>query len=147
MLKYYVENRKEDSKFFDLSGYPFTGVDDDLEKAFQEKFSSSVMESDPAALLVRLASEQGWSSDDIQRASKLDSDEYYRIFQSKRGPELRTIIRFCLRFENTSNVQPEWGEISSRAKWALRRIARESKINRLRVKRFGLDVDDSTPSE
>lgn len=145
MLKYYVENRKEGPKLFDLAGYPFSGIDDDdLKKAFTEKFLSLVSEDAPAALLVKMASKQGWNSEDIQRVSKLEIDEYYRIFKSVSGPELRSIIWFCLQFENTSSVQPEWGEISSRAKEALRRIAGESVINSLRVKRFGLALDDGS---
>jgi len=48
-----------------------------------------------------------------------------------------------LKFGQFGNVSDQQKEIASRATEALRRIAAESEINKRRVKKFGVSLEDA----
>ena len=77
--------------------------------------------------------------------SALPVDEYYRIFKSHKGDDLRKIINVCLQFDRIGSVSAAMQEISRRAKEALRRIGGESAINASRVRHYGINIEPALP--
>ena len=65
-------------------------------------------------------------------------DEYYNLFKTTTGSDLRRIVKTCLQFDTIQNASESMKEIPNRSKEALMRIGAESAINALRVKRFGI---------
>lgn len=150
IIKYYIENRKGDRRFFDLDLYSqmFGQINDpDVITAFQKKYASIEEGIDPIEILLRMVERRGWSKEDLTTVSKLQVDDYYRIFKSKSGEELRSIISFCLQSDNITNPSPEMVDISKRTKEALRRIGEESPINARRVRKYHVNLDNLTPTE
>ena len=65
-------------------------------------------------------------------------DHYYRVFKSKTGDELKSIIAFCLRLDRTVNVADEMKEIAKRAREALKLIGEESPLHALRIRKYAV---------
>jgi hypothetical protein len=137
-----LQSRGNDRKFFDLDNHPFKeSIDDpDIIQAFKEKCAELRDGRDPAAILLSIANTHGWSDADIGTLSALSIDEYYKIFKEGEGPELRTVIDTCLQFDRIASPSSPMSEISKRAKEALQRIGRESPINALRLRKYGIEI-------
>ena len=137
IIDYHVEKRA-DRKLFDLRTHlPIT--DPDVVNAFKEKFDSFEEAPKPAEILVKMAEGNSWNPDDLATVSNMSVDDYYRIFKMKTGEELKLLISFCLQFDRTLNATSEMKEISKRAREALQLIGKESRINALRVQKYGVD--------
>jgi hypothetical protein len=70
-------------------------------------------------------------------------DDYYHLFKSEVGQHLSFFVTTCLKFGQFRNASDQQKEIANRATEALRRIASESEINKRRVKKFGVSLDDA----
>lgn len=139
VLNCYVENCGDEGRdFYDLDRYPFGGdIDDpDVRAAFDAKYRSFKDDRSPADVLVRIAKNQGWSRDDITLLSKLSADDFYDLFKKQKDEDLNRIVRTSLQFEQIGGTSDEEKSISAKAKEALLRIGKESKLNRRRVSKF-----------
>src|ERR1035438_4650041 len=146
MIRFFIDNRGENPKVFDLNSYPFKQkIDDpDLITAFAEKLVTFKDDDwNPAAAMEYMAETHSWRAEDLERLAVLPEDHYVAIFKKFEGPKLRGILDSCLQFDRIGNPSSEMVEISTRTKCALRRLGRESAINRLRVKRYGIEVEAS----
>lgn len=123
-------------------GYePVSGEVKDAELAAAiEKAKRSLKLSRPDPVGILKSIKRGWNPDDISFLSTLTADEYYKIFKDARGDDLRQILNGCLQFDRIANASEEMKEIPKRAREALDRIGRESEINAIRVKRYGVEV-------
>ena len=66
---------------------------------------------------------------------------HYQLFKSINDKErLMGFVRACLQFGKFQNSGNEEKEIANRATDALKRITKESKINELRVKAYGIII-------
>ncbi len=145
LLDYYVENREDaDPEFFDLDNYHFRGdiSDPDVIEAFRSKYASIAVKRDVQEILLSMA-KLGCRPDDIQVLSAAPVDEFYKAFKQAKGDDLRKIINSCLQFDNVTNASPEMRKISASAIEALQRIGKESPINAQRVRKYGVEVDET----
>jgi hypothetical protein len=142
MIRVYVARRSSERELFKPGAYPFFGEtpDPDVTKAFEGQFAKYYEDkTDASKTLQRMATTNGWSPEDMVQLSSLPVDEYYRLFKTLKGDELRKAINTCLQFDRISNATPEMKEISMRAREALQQIGSESPMNARRVKSFGVD--------
>lgn len=145
MIKRFVESRGSERELFDLRNYPFAdGVSDpDVIKAFNDKHATFKDEINPTTILFRMADTNSWNPEDMTTLSTLAVADYYQIFRSEKGSDLRKAIKACLQFDRILNATAEMREISKRAKEALKQIGQESPINARRVKAYGVEVDQT----
>lgn len=148
MIRHYVTSRGENRELFDLRNYPFSSdvTDPDVVQAFQDKYTTFRNAGNATTTLLRMAHSNGWNPEDITTLCTLPVDDYYQIFKSHRGDDLRKIIKVCLQFDVIGNATPDMKEISKRAKDALKRIGQESAINARRVKYYGVEVKGTGPT-
>ena len=137
LINRYIAVREDDRRFFDLDNQPFRErIDDpDVIKAFKDKYDSLKDDRDPAITLLSIANKHGWSEEEIDALRAVTVDEYYRIFKMYEGQDLRKMVETCLSFRNSESM----AEIAKRAVEALGRIGRESPINALRVRKYGIE--------
>ena len=142
LIAAYVAQSDKPRSLFDLEDYPFSGdiTDTDVLAAFAGKLANSPESRNPKETLLRIS--DSWSNEDIEYLSKLDVQTYYNLFKSTNGPELRKLVGNALRFSPISNATDQMREVTNRARAALLRIGKESKINARRVQRYGVVVDD-----
>lgn len=95
-----------------------------------------------AEVVKALAAKNGWGDDDVRRLNTFTADDYYRFFKDEESRNLYYYVRKCLdigTFESSNEVYKSIGE---KVEEALRRIASESRINRMRVSQmFKIEVD------
>jgi hypothetical protein len=93
-----------------------------------------------------MAKNNAWSRDDIALLSKLTPDDFYDLFKGQRGDDFGRVVRTSLQFSNMGGTGDQERAISAKAREAMARIGRESPINRRRVRKFGVQVDDDPPA-
>lgn len=81
-----------------------------------------------------------YDRDKIGRLAQVSVDEYYRLLKAKRGDDLRTFILSALGFRRIANASPEMREVIRRMEDALKKVASESALNAIRVRKYGVDV-------
>jgi hypothetical protein len=144
MIEHYVTAREEQRAFYDLDNDPFgRDVDDpDIRAAFNQKFKELEENRDVTAMLTSLKG--NWSPEVIAALASLPVEEYQKVFKSTSGDQLRRILSNIFEFDRVANATEEMKEIPRRARMALKLIGAESAINRRRVSRFGVKVDDES---
>ncbi len=147
MIKYYIEHRDEERKFFNLEEYPFGSsvTDQEIIEAFRAKCASMEDKRDIPKLLQGLKG--NWTEESLLTLSAASVDEFYKSFKEATGNDLSKRIASALQFDNIVNATDTMKEISKRAKQALRRIASESSINARRVAKYGIKAEEKNASE
>jgi hypothetical protein len=84
-----------------------------------------------------------WNFRDVRHIESFTADDYYLFFKSERSNELYYHVRRCLNFEQLSDEKGIYRSVSDKGKLALRKLASESRINRIRLKSlYGSDFDE-----
>ena len=143
-IAFYVEQRKTETGLFDLDNPLSEGITDDyIIKCFNEISASTSVEQDISAVVSRLVNKDSWSQEDEQTLVAATVDDYYKLFKSIDGDYLSKYVDSCLQFGRFANPSEQQKKIHDKAASALKRIAEESDINKLRLARFGIVTDDN----
>jgi hypothetical protein len=110
----------------------------EIAAAVQTQIAKSTVPFDPEAALLEAG--QSYDQQLISQLAQVPVETYHNMVKSKRGDEMRKIIWSALGFRQISNASPEMIEVIRRMEEVLRRIGSESKLNALRVKRYGVYV-------
>jgi hypothetical protein len=142
VIRYYFDNREEEQKFYDLDHYPFKEdvTDPDVIEAFRVKHASFRDARNPKDTLLRI--DNGWGDGDLEMLAALTPENYREMFKGAGPDELPKLINNSLQFNRIANASAEMRQIAANAKAALTLIGRESDINRRRVRRYGIDIED-----
>ena len=142
MLAAYITAHRDNAAVFDIENHPFRNqiTDPDVIHAFQQQQNAVAAQVDAAAILRSMADRHGWHPDDLAVLATVSVDEYRRIFKEHRGDVLHGIINMCLQFRAQADNQ---GIIAERARAALELIGRESPMNALRVRKYGIRVGEA----
>ena len=73
-------------------------------------------------------------------AYALSADDLYAIFSELQGEELYPVVEGSLFFRRVANPTAPQNALTKHALEALERIGRESAINAIRVKKFGVQI-------
>ncbi len=139
LIDKYIELKQDKPGVFNLEDYPFSGdVNDEIiiEKFAQQKNALSKEDRTIKQVIEEISEKDGWSDKDEKILSNTTEDEYYQLFKSEHGDNLSRWITTCLRFGQFSNATDRQKLISQNAKNALRKIASESTLNAIRVRRY-----------
>jgi hypothetical protein len=120
---------------FDVANIPQQPTDPDLAVAMRVKFASFEDNRDSATVLFDMAKSQGWNDDDIILLSKLTEDDFYKMFKSLRGLELRTVIRKALELgKQGPGGDTRYTGIERNAVLALGKLGKETSVNAQRIR-------------
>jgi len=150
LLKFYIDNRNEPQKFWDLDEYAFSGdvKDPGVRAAITVKFNSfGNTEVNMAELLEAMGSTgKGWNMVDVDAVAALPVGEYKKLFKAERGRKLKRIVNGGLLAKRTGNPTPGMNTVAESTLAALREIAAESAINARRVTNFyGVSLNPEEP--
>lgn len=147
LLNYYMENRKEHRSFFDLELNFFNdSVDDaDVREAFNARATEAEESLDIAAIMIAI--KDVWNEDQLRALATAPVEEYRKVFKSHSGQDLRLILANLFQFDRIQNASNTMREIPERARKALKQIGSESKINALRVARFGVKIEAAAEAD
>ncbi|MCC8381741.1 P-loop NTPase fold protein [Xenorhabdus sp. PB30.3] len=142
IIDIYIENRKDEVGLFNLREANVSGdiKDREIIDKFNECYNRSVIIESAGQVLARIANTNGWNPDDEVILVNTSVDDYYNLFKSEKGDRMRSFVFKCLNFDLPSNASEQQKEITNKAVEALKKIAAESEINKLRVQKFGIDI-------
>ena len=93
-------------------------------------------------ILKSLVGKDGWGMADEEALASTSVDEYYSFFKKQDTKDLPKYISTCLRIGQFTNSSEKQQIIANNAKEALKRIGKENKLNEIRVRRFGISIDE-----
>ena len=142
LIESFIKARASESEIFNLSGYPLAGeiTDKKVRDAFDKAYEGASIRESPKQVLMRLSDSNGWSHQDEIVLAETTVDEYYELFKTESGDHLTEMVNACLRFGRFSNANERQKQIAENAVKALTRIGKESAINALRVRKFGIEL-------
>ena len=143
VIKKYLEVRGDELDLFDTHGGVFFGdqVDDEVEQEFSSHLERNRPAPTPLQVLQKIAGKNGWGDEDERVLANTTADLYYDLFKSINGPELSSFVNTCLKFGRFANATEQQLEIGKNSEEALVRIAKESELNKRRVRKFNIDFD------
>jgi hypothetical protein len=94
---------------------------------------------DVAAALLQV--EKDFDSEIIAKLARAPVAEYYDIIVATEGKQLRDLISAALSFRRIMNATDDMRQVTALMEDALRMVGRESKLNALRIKRYGVSVN------
>lgn len=141
----YIDKRKDETEIFNLEENNIFGDirDQEIIDKFNAIYSQSVATENAKQVLDRIAGNNGWNQSDEVVLASTSVDDYYTLFKTETGRRLSSFVTTCLKFGQFGNASAQQKEISIRATEALQRIAAESEINKRRVKRFGINIENA----
>src|SRR5690606_35317820 len=133
LLQFYIDNRNEPQKFWDLGEYTFAGdvKDPAVRAAITAKFKSfGKTEVAIAELLEAMWSTgKGWNIADVDAVAVLPDGEYRKLFKAERGRKLKRIVSGGLLAKRVADPTPGMSTIAESTVAALREIAAVPAIN------------------
>jgi len=81
--------------------------------------------------------------DDVKRSqvAAVPVEQYQSLFESRSGEQLRRLILSALDYRRILNASDDMMTIVHKAEAALRAIAKKSKLNELRVQKYGISIE------
>lgn len=151
LLKFYVDNRSEPQKFWDMNEYAFAGDirDPGVRTAIDAKFKSfGNTQVNIGELLEAMGSTgKGWNSADVDAAAALPVGEYVQLFKTERGRKLNRIVNGGLIANRIANPTPGMKSVAESTLAALKEIAGESEINARRIANiYGVQFHGAAPA-
>lgn len=145
IIDIYIKNRKDETELFNLEENNFFGDirDKEVIDKFTEAYNWSVTTETAKQVLERIVGRNGRNQSDEVVLASTSVDDYYNLFKTESGRHLSSFVTTCLKFGQPINASDQQKEIANRATEALRRIAGESEINKRRVKKFGVSLEDA----
>jgi len=147
-IECFIAAHDPDSGIFDLSDpWPISteGYDSHLRDLFEKQHKKTIHKESLTEVLDRLVeglAASGWHSEDEKFLSNCSKEDFVEVFKSTEGPQLPKYINVCLKFGQFSNSSSRQKQLAGTATAALKQLAKDSKLNQLRLKRFGISVDN-----
>lgn len=145
----YVDTHRDHIRIRSVDEYanPFHPVvkDDDLRTALAAAAVSPPLKPTKDVLIGLYKGKL--NQEDIEAACALSADDLYALFSGLRGEELYPVVEGSLFFRKISNATDPQRALTKNALAALERIGRESAINAIRVKKFGVEISEVTPTD
>ena len=143
LIQLYISGRNEPPEFFDIEKYPFGDSISDrrVKEAFSKKLNelNAHTKSDLKALL--LAAGDNYDDAIVSELAGIMPNEYTMLFMSSSGKELKKLISNGLSFSRIANATENMKRVVENTRSALGKIGKSSKINAMRVSRFGIGLD------
>ena len=148
LISYYVDSRKSEKELFNMERNSFFGgnIDPEIIDKFNSTYQESIVVESAIDVLKRIAGQNGWDQKDEIVLSNTTEDEYYDLFKYEVGDHLSSYVHTCLKFGKIVNAgnqhSDQHKEIYKRSTAALKKIASESKLNKHRMKKYGIEIDE-----
>lgn len=96
-------------------------------------------------VLSKIAGKNSWGNNDEEILSGSTSDDYYKLFKTEKGPHISSFVDTCLQFGRFVNATEQQKKIAENASIALRKIGKESNLNSMRLRKYGIKLEEKDP--
>ena len=132
-IELYITQRSSETDLFDLRSYPSSGdiTDETIINRFKEVFVPSIGSPSLREAVEHASRDSSWTPEALQTLENATVEDLYKLFKSMEGEDLSRHISAFVQFDR-----------SGKAVSALEKIGKESAINALRVKKYGIHIDE-----
>jgi len=138
LIQHYMRVRSNEPAVFDLDQtFGRDVTDKTLRAAFAMKLATVTETVSLRAAVEHMATSNGWSAEEMAALALASADDLYQLFKGPTSVPVHKMVALCQRFN-----QPPDEHIAQRTQEALLRLAKDCRINRIRMRSYGLVVDD-----
>lgn len=145
IVDFYIDGRKDEVGIFNVKSHDtFRSLRDGyLIDAFNLAYGDFGREKSTSLLevLKRVHEGKGSESKDFDIMLNSSIEDYYNAFKSAKGNGVYDIVEAALQYRNYGGNNEGYKIIVNKAKWALTMISYESRINKMRVERFDVNLE------
>jgi hypothetical protein len=140
VVKFFAEKRN-DASYWTSEDDPFARgpFDPDISAVMEQKKPTEPEEFDLAAALVRAGI--GYDAETISKLAIVPVQTYTDLISAARGDHLRSLVLSALEFRRISNPSNDMRRVVGLMEEALRMVGRKSRLNALRLKKYGVSID------
>jgi hypothetical protein len=140
VVKFFAEKRN-DASYWTSQDDPFNPgpFDPDISAVMEQKKPTEPEEFDVAAALVRAGT--GYDAETISKLALVPVQTYTDLISAARGDHLRSLVLSALEFRRISNASNDMRRVVGLMEEALRMVGRKSRLNALRLKKYGVSID------
>lgn len=139
LIDYYISAHADEHKLFNLAEDPFSGEIDDpvIWERFNKKYAEIYSVLPLIDAVKHIATNNSWSKEHTDALKRATKEDFYELFKLEHGEYLNAIVKSCLQFEDWEDDKKSIGQA---ARAALVRIGKESPLNAIRVRRYGITI-------
>jgi hypothetical protein len=140
LLRFFADNR-HDAGYWNSQDDPFARgpFDPDVGAVIGQKKPTEPKEFDVAAGLIRAGKD--YDQETIAKLAAVSAQTYYDLISAARGDHLRSLVLSALEFRRIGNASDDMRRVVSLMEEALRMIGRKSRLNALRLKKYGVSTE------
>jgi hypothetical protein len=97
-------------------------------------------EFDVAAALISAGKD--YNPETIAKLANVQVQTYCDLISASRGDHLRSLVLSALEFRRISNPTDDMRQVVSLMEEALRMVGRKSRFNALRLRKYGVSIDE-----
>jgi hypothetical protein len=139
ILQFFSDHRNDAGYWNGNDPFARGPFDQDLTAIIEQKKPAAPQDFDVAASLIRSAKD--FDQETIARLAAVPVKTYRDLILAARGDQLRTLVLSGLEFRRIGNASPEMGQVVDLIEEALRMIGRQSVLNTLRLKKYGISIE------
>jgi len=83
----------------------------------------------------------------LAQLAQVPASDYLALFESQSGDQLRRVVLSALTYRRISNASEDMRAIVKKAEEALRTIGSKSRLNAIRVEKYGISIQQNTASD
>jgi hypothetical protein len=140
LLKFFADNRNE-AGYWTLQDDPFMRgpFDPNVSAIIEQKKPAEPKEFDVAEALIGAAKD--YDRETIAKLAAVPAQTYCDLISAARGENLRSLVLSALEFRRIANASDDMRRVVSLMEEALRMVGRKSRLNALRVKKYGVSIE------
>ncbi len=139
VLKFFADNQNNPNYWTLDDPFARGPFAPDVSATIEQKRPPEPQEFDLAAALIKAGTD--YDSETIRRLAGVPVVRYRDLIMGSRGDQLRSIVLSALEFRRISNASDDMRQVIGLMEEALKMVGRGSRLNALRVKKYGVSVD------
>ena len=144
LITSYIAGRDDGRDFWDLANqhFGYSVKDPDVRVAFVLKLATFHEHRNFSQILIEMGKKNGYNPSDFEFLASHNAVNLYNLFKSLQGDDLHRAIDGALWLKDAAEY-PKMHELALSAEEALQKLGSESAINRSRVARYGIMIENS----
>jgi hypothetical protein len=110
--------------------------------------SNERKQSHPRSLMwppALISAAKNLDADTVAKLATIPAETYRDLISAARGDHLRSLVLSALEFRRIGNASEDMRRVVTLMEEALRMVGRKSRLNGLRLRKYGVSVDDDGP--
>ena len=136
LLSYFTEKHEKANYWTTDDPFSRAPLDSDVRAVVDQMKNAEPKDFNLEAALIAAA--RNYNADTISQLAAIPVETYYELMTTARGDRLNSIVLSGLEFKRISNASDEMKQVVRAMQEALRMAGRRSKLNALRLKKYGI---------